>query len=140
MVVDHVRREALPWRPPLTKTECGRLNDRVRTISRAEFAEIRAEWNTLVRDYRRAGMDIAATVRRPNVCRICWETAERWPTWERLPIRALYRELDQFGFFPDSDDAIQTCRELWALGRLAEMLPDRFAQLVAEFDRGYRRA
>lgn len=138
--VDHVRREPLPWRTGvvLGQVECGRKGD-LSTISRAEWHGIAREWNALVRSYRVAKMEVPALLARPNVCLTCWTTCERWPSWERVPIRALYRELDSFGFYPVGRGAERMCKELWALGRLAADQPDRFDRLVASFDLGYRR-
>jgi len=109
-------------------------------MSRADWSVVAREWNELTRSYRVARMQIPAFMTRPNVCGTCWDTCSRWPSWERIPIRALYRELDAFGWYPTGRDAARMCQELWALGRLATDMPDRFGRLVAEFDLGYRRS
>lgn len=143
-VKDHVQRETLPWRPPETRTECGRQTTAVgSSISRADWQAVADEWHLLVRDYRRAGMPIPASVTRPNVCQTCWDRAAHNPTWERNPIASLHRFLDDWAsaWIPveQTEEWHQIARELWALGRLAEALPDRMAALVDEMRGGYRR-
>ena len=117
-------------------TECGRPTGTLPLISRAEWALIAREWGDLAHSYRVAGMLIPATVTRPTVCQVCWDTCRRWPAWDRNPIQALTREL-------------QTARgsaqgrlraELWTLARLATTDLDRFDRLVATFTTtGYHR-
>ncbi len=142
---DHVRRETLPWRAPESRTECGRqINAVASTISRAEWREIAREWTALERDYRQARMTIPASIQRPNLCGTCWTKAAQHPTWERQPMAALYRFLDDWTSpwvtAESKPAAEQIAKELWALGRLAQAYPAQFQQLVAEMRDGYRRA
>jgi hypothetical protein len=141
MPVDHVRREHMPWRAPLDRTECGRALSNVpgRVLSRAEWHTVAREWNDLVRSYRVAKMQVPASAVRPNVCMTCWTTCERWPAWERVPLRPLWRWLDDFGYYPAGRDAEQACRELWAIGHLVRRHRREFDALIESMPDGYRR-
>ncbi len=142
MPVAHVIRAVLPWRTDLPEhTECGRdlANVPGDTITYAEFHEAATEYTALVRSYQRAKMKIPALVRRPNICKTCWDKAAHYPSWDRNPIRRLWRHLDQFGYFPAGRDAERMCRELWAMARLATRHRNEFNALVAEMDLGYQR-
>src|SRR5690349_831714 len=123
--------------------ECGRDRAGLDTMTRAEFYGIRREWFEVTQSYRAAGMTVPASLARPNVCLTCWETANRWSTWEHNPSDALYRELDELGWrrsYGRHDPSVAAAnRTLWALAELARLLPEQFERLRAQFTDGYRR-
>ncbi|MGE0652044.1 MAG: hypothetical protein AB7P12_09870 [Alphaproteobacteria bacterium] len=83
--VDHVLRPRLPWRDadaaPIT--ECGYDATKVKTLTRAEFAQRLKEW----------GSQRTAIV----TCMTCADTARRWGGWEDDPRHALQREIEWEG-------------------------------------------
>ncbi len=80
--VDHIERPRLPWRSVSepSVTECGYLADKVQSISRDDFFR-------RLKDYgvQRTGL---------LTCMTCMATAQRWPTWDKDPRRALEREIN----------------------------------------------
>lgn len=143
MPVDHVISAVLPWRFAALpeKTECGRdlANIPGDAITYADFYQRAKEYGATVRSFRVAKMAVPATIFRPNICQTCWDKCVHFPSWERNPIRRLWRHLDQFGYWPTGGSAERMCRELWALARLADRHRDEFHSLIAEMDLGYRR-
>jgi hypothetical protein len=138
VAIPHVRREALPWREALEKTECGRPNGGRETISRAQWRRVYIEYTELCQAWyraRRAEQPRPATWGRPpvpfpNICKTCWDTAVRWPTFAENPARALEREIDAGGYPGPEWDRL--CLELMALDALRQDNPDRFAWLLRE--------
>lgn len=129
MTVDHVLREALPWRETATVTECGRPAGKLPTITRSQWHAAAREWNTLVRSWRRAGANRPPGVTPPNICQVCWDTAARWPTWRQDPVRALAREIEQIGY-GEREKHRRLRLELLALGQMFAADPGRFAELL----------
>lgn len=77
--VVHVARPALPWRQAL-RTECGLPLKSHPVISRDEFvAKVKAEGQ------RRAAM---------STCMTCFDTAQRWPSWDEDPVGCFNREVE----------------------------------------------
>lgn len=76
--VDHIQRPALPWRAGATLTECGYDATKVKTITRAEFAQ-------RVKDYGKTRTAMLT-------CMTCSQTAERYATWQEDPREAIERE------------------------------------------------
>lgn len=74
---EHVERPPLPWRAARI-TECGLPTAGHPVITRDEF----------VVKVRRQGKQRAAF----TTCMTCWDTAQRWPTWEQDPVRRICRE------------------------------------------------
>ena len=74
---EHVFRPALPWREE-SRTECGREPDHW-TITRDQ----------LIDKVRKQG----AARSKLTTCITCFETAQRWPDWNRSPAAVLAREI-----------------------------------------------
>lgn len=109
---DHVARPALPWRSA-DLTECGRpVGDVKSVITRDQLTD-------------RLRKDGRARVAY-SVCMTCWQTAERWKTFDQDPIEAIRREV----YLPrDNDDQLRT--ELRGLAALAAKYRDELDAFVA---------
>jgi hypothetical protein len=147
MAVDHVIRDGLPWRRGHLpeRAECWRDLSTIDgdLITRAEWQVTYDEYTALRESYRVAGMRVPSSVRRPNICRTCWETCEAEPSWERNPIGFLRRQVHlrftAVKSLRNEAEEQQTRQELWALAQLAERHRREFDALVNEMSLGYRR-
>jgi hypothetical protein len=114
--VDHILRPALPWRSEPAITECGYDASKVKTITRAEFAQ-------RVKDY---GMQRAAML----TCMTCSQTSSRYATWEEDPREAIEREAAWESKWR-RDRGNQLRDELLAIAVLIAAHPEEFKQAVA---------
>lgn len=81
LVVSHIERPALPWRTPEQQlTECGLPTNSYPTITRDETRDRLKEWGE-----QRTRM---------NTCVTCFDTANRWATWEYDPLDAIERAVN----------------------------------------------
>lgn len=85
---EHVERPPLPWRAAVI-TECGLPAAGHPVITRDEF----------IAKVKRQGKQRAAF----STCMTCWETAQRWPTWEQDPVQRIARETYGGGYRRGSD-------------------------------------
>lgn len=117
--VDHILRPALPWRSAPAITECGYDATKVKTISRAEFAQ-------RVKDY---GQQRAALL----TCMTCSQTSRRYATWEEDPREAIEREAAWESKW-HRDRGNQLRDELLAIAVLIAAHPEEFKQAVADIE------
>lgn len=115
-VLEHIRREPLPWRLMETLTECGRdTADVAAVISRAEAkAKINAQ-----------GQKRAAF----STCMTCWDTVRQHPTWLENPAAALARVLNDVRWRNDTRAELVN-RELRVLAALTTAHPEEFAEMM----------
>ncbi|MCP2256290.1 hypothetical protein LY13_005080 [Prauserella aidingensis] len=106
--LDHVLRPPLPWRQD-RMSECGRAEPQ-QAITREEF----------VQRVRQHGQKRAAM----TTCMTCWETTERWPSWETDPVGAIAREF--YGRHGRARDSDRLRDELRAIAALVEEHRDEF--------------
>lgn len=114
--VDHILRPCLPWRADDTAiTECGYAAGSVKAITRPEFFQ-------RIKDL---GKQRAAML----TCMTCYQTAERWGTWDDDPRRALDREIswESGGAWRARSDRGERLKdELLAIAALIEAHRDEF--------------
>lgn len=111
--VDHIVRPPLPWRHQQTLTECGlTIEPGRRIITRDE----------LVTRVNNIGQRRAVF----TTCMTCWDTAQRWATWEKDPVQAIAREA---GPWYRNTAALRD--ELIALATLVEAHRDEFDDILA---------
>lgn len=116
--VEHVERPLLPWRTQSPRTECGLPVADHPVMSRSKF-EV-----TL----KQLGKQRMAMV----TCMTCFRAAERWPTWEQDPPRALSRECEWGPTFR-AKEGTPIENELRALAELVERHRDEFDALLDSF-------
>lgn len=117
--VDHILRPRLPWRaenePAIT--ECGYDASKVKTLTRESFFSRLKEF----------GRQRTALL----TCMTCSDTAQRWPSWETDPRRAIEREI-AWESARWSDRGQRLNDELLAIAALIVAHPEEFRQLVAD--------
>jgi hypothetical protein len=113
----HVQRPPLPWRKEHHRTECGLPVAGHPVIGREEFkAKVKREG-----------------VRRAQVttCQTCLDTANRHPSWEEDPVRAVGREMERWRWGgPRERNPFRD--ELLALAALVERHPEEFAEILED--------
>lgn len=114
----HIRRAALPWQQDRHMTECGKRQlDVASCIGRDDFEALK----------KRHGKTRTAML----VCITCMQTAQRHPTFEQSPVRAVAREVDYMRH-PVRREVSAINRELRAVASLIERYPEEFRQLVEQ--------
>lgn len=116
--VDHILRPRLPWRSPDDPaiTECGYDASKVKTLTRDEFAARLKEMGS-----QRAAL---------FTCMTCSQTAQRYPTWEKDPRRALEREITWECGWRGDRRGHRLRDELMAIAALVEAHPEEFRAAI----------
>jgi hypothetical protein len=118
--VDHILRPKLPWRTDdAAITECGYDASKVKTLSRDDFFS----------RIKNLGIQRVTML----TCMTCSSTAQRWPTWEEDPRKALEREIAWEGGswrFEDRGSCLKI--ELLAIAALINAFPQEFADRINE--------
>jgi len=118
--IQHVIRPRLPWRTDEAMTECGRP----------------AGDGDMTRDEAIAKVKRLGKVRASlSSCMTCWQTASRWPGWDRSPSSVMARYAKGLGFWVGRDPADDSPRarmdiELRAIAALVEAHREEFDAYV----------
>lgn len=121
--VDHILRPRLPWRSDSDPaiTECGYDASKVKTLTREEFRQ-------RLKDYGKQRTAILT-------CMTCSDTAQRYPTWEEDPRRALEREIVwECGWRGGDRRGTRLKDELNAIAALIEQNAEQFATIKANIE------
>lgn len=112
--LDHIERPRLPWRHGQDAiTECGKIAASVRTVTR----------DTHARRLKELGQQRTAML----TCMTCYQTSERWGSWDQDPREAIQREIDWEGTSKwDRGRGHALHDELRALAALVKLCPTEF--------------
>ena len=114
---EHIARPPLPWRPESDLTECGKPAGEFKSVlSRVEAkAKIKAQ-----------GRARAAF----TTCMTCWDTVDRWPTWDEDPVKAMAREFQHVGYLHAHQRDARLHQELVAIAELVRRNADELRELI----------